>query len=129
MPAPSPLAIATQSVQRLVKEQKYYEKELASQTERVQKLEADQEQKSKAQTNGNSTTTTTTADGNAEYVIKQEKQAMEETKAVFAPLKTRIEEAVQRLEEQIATAEENAPTDEMTKANEALSLSKGVEAA
>lgn len=39
MPAPSPLSIATQSVQRLLKEETYYHKELASQQGRVEKLE------------------------------------------------------------------------------------------
>jgi hypothetical protein len=60
MPAPSPLTIATQSVQRLVKEDSYYRKELAQQTERVKKLEED------LKTKGES------ADENAEFMLKQE---------------------------------------------------------
>jgi len=60
MPAPSPLTIAVQSVQRLVKEESYYRKELAQQTERVEKLEED------LKTKGES------ADGNAEFMLKQE---------------------------------------------------------
>lgn len=59
MPAPSPLKIATQSVSRLITEEKYYEKELASQNERVKKLETEVE-------NG------TSGDSNAEFVLKQE---------------------------------------------------------
>lgn len=60
MPAPSALAIATSSVQRLVKEESYYHKELASQQVRVDKLEADvKEQKADL-------------DENAEYMLKQE---------------------------------------------------------
>ncbi|KAI0416948.1 tubulin binding cofactor A [Xylaria grammica] len=116
MPAPSPLAIATQSVQRLVKEDSYYRKELAQQTERVKKLEADLKASSGS------------ADGNEAYILKQEQKAIEETRAVFAPLHERIVEAVQRLEERTATAEsEGAAADEITKANEALKLGREIE--
>ncbi|KAL7629586.1 tubulin folding cofactor A [Parahypoxylon ruwenzoriense] len=116
MPAPSPLAIATQSVQRLVKEESYYRKELAQQSERVQKLEAELQ---------------ASTDSNAGFVLKQEQKAMDETKAVFAPLHARILDAVQRLEEQIALAAENeaASADEVQKAKEAMELGKGVEMA
>jgi hypothetical protein len=40
MPAPSQLAIATSSLQRLFKEQASYHKELASQRERLARLES-----------------------------------------------------------------------------------------
>jgi hypothetical protein len=60
MPPPTPLQIATQSVQRLVKEEKSYHEELSQQQERVEKLEKDL--KSGA----------SSADENAEYVLKQE---------------------------------------------------------
>ncbi|KAI0184567.1 tubulin binding cofactor A [Xylaria flabelliformis] len=116
MPAPSPLTIATQSVQRLVKEDSYYRKELAQQSKRVQKLEADLKMSSESD------------DGNAPFMLKQEQKAVEETRAVFVPLRERIVEAVQRLEEQIATAEaESAPADEIAKAKEALKLGQGLE--
>ncbi|KAI1119797.1 putative tubulin-specific chaperone Rbl2 [Nemania abortiva] len=118
MPAPSPLAIATQSVQRLVKEDSYYRKELAQQTERVKKLEEDLKAAPES------------ADGNAAFMLKQEQKAVEETRAVFAPLHERIVEAVQRLEEQIAAAEsESAAADEITKAKEALTLGRDIEPA
>jgi tubulin-specific chaperone A len=58
MPAPTPLAVATQSVQRLVKEETSYHKELSSQQSRVSKLESE--------------IAAGTADENAEYVLKQE---------------------------------------------------------
>jgi tubulin-specific chaperone A len=47
---------------------------------------------------------------------------MEETKAVFAPLRKRISDAVQKLEEQIAISEsgEAAAEGELEKAKEAL---------
>lgn len=60
MPAPSPLSIATSSVQRLIKEESYYHKELASQQLRVDKLE-DQIKEQSAD-----------LDENSEYVLKQE---------------------------------------------------------
>jgi tubulin-specific chaperone A len=57
-----------------------------------------------------------------------QQKAIEETRAVFVPLRERIVEAVQRLEEQIATAEsESAAADEITKAKEALALGRALE--
>ncbi|RYP55456.1 hypothetical protein DL770_010909 [Monosporascus sp. CRB-9-2] len=61
MPAPSPLTIATQAVNRLVKEEQYYQKELAQQTERVKKLEAEA---ANSKDGG--------GDDNAEFMLKQE---------------------------------------------------------
>ncbi|KAK5663464.1 hypothetical protein OQA88_3893 [Cercophora sp. LCS_1] len=110
MAPPSALVIATQAVQRLVKEESYYHKEQASQEERIAKLE-------EAVNAGGPD-----LDNNSEYMLKQEKTALEETKKVFEPLKERIVRAVQKLEEQIAISESegNAPEDELTKAKEAL---------
>ena len=111
MPAPSPLTIATQAVNRLVKEEQYYQKELAQQTERVKKLEAEA-----ANSNDGGG-----GDDNAEFMLKQERKVIEETKTMFLPLHEKIGEAVRRLEEQIATAEsEGGSADEMAKAKEAL---------
>jgi tubulin-specific chaperone A len=56
MPAPSPLAIATSSLHRLVKEEKSYHNELAQQQARISKLEAGEG----------------ADDENAEFVLKQE---------------------------------------------------------
>lgn len=58
MPAPTPLDVATQSVQRLVKEEKSYHKELDTQNSRVAKIESE--------------ISAGTGDENAEYVLKQE---------------------------------------------------------
>jgi tubulin-specific chaperone A len=55
MPPPSPLAIATSVVQRLVKEETSYHKELKSQEARLEKL-----------------VSSTDADENKEYQLKQE---------------------------------------------------------
>ncbi|PSR99400.1 tubulin binding cofactor A [Coniella lustricola] len=114
MPAPSPLAIATSSVQRLVKEEAYYHKDLASQEVRVQKLEKDISEGG------------ADLDENAEYMLKQEKKALQETKSVFGPLRSRIADAVAKLEEQIALSEsEDAPAEQLTKAKEALKQGQG----
>lgn len=55
MPPPSQLAIATSSVQRLVKEEASYHKELTQQEARIAKLENE-----------------VNSDENAEYQLKQE---------------------------------------------------------
>lgn len=55
MPPPSPLAIATSSLQRLVKEEASYYKELEKQEARLKKVEASTEE-----------------DENREYTLKQE---------------------------------------------------------
>ncbi|KAI0125682.1 tubulin binding cofactor A [Xylariales sp. AK1849] len=109
MPAPSPLKIASQSVSRLLTEEKYYQKELSSQNTRIQKLETELK-------NGDN------GDGNADFILRQEQKVLEETRAVFGPLKQRITEATQRLEEQIASAEGDgdANAEELAKAKEVL---------
>jgi len=55
-----------------------------------------------------------------------QKLAMAETEAVFAPLKKRIDEAVVKLEAQIAESEEGgkAPTEELAKGKEVLGLAR-----
>ncbi|EGS18811.1 uncharacterized protein CTHT_0054210 [Thermochaetoides thermophila DSM 1495] len=116
MAPPSPLVIATQALNRLVKEESYYHKELASQEKRIKKLEDDIASNSPD------------LDSNAEYILKQEKKALEETKAVFEPLRKRIAAAIDKLEEQIAIAESagNAPAEELKKAKEALGAAQKV---
>jgi hypothetical protein len=58
MPSPTPLAVATASIQRLVKEESFYHKELEGQKTRVANLEQ--------------TIAAGTDDKNAEYVLRQE---------------------------------------------------------
>ncbi|KAL8741548.1 MAG: hypothetical protein Q9184_008373 [Pyrenodesmia sp. 2 TL-2023] len=94
---PSQLAISTSSVQRLLKEALTYRAELASQESRLRKLEQD----------------TSDEDGNREWSVKQEKQAIAETQAVFAPLREKVLTAAENLEEllqaeQFAKAEVDA---------------------
>jgi len=69
MPAPSQLAIQSSALQRLVKEEASYHKELEQQEVRIAKLEQGDD------------------DENAEYTLRQERKAAEETKALFPQLK------------------------------------------
>lgn len=55
---------------------------------------------------------------------------MEQTKAVFEPLKQRIAEAVTKLQEQIVTGqEEGAPAEEIDQAKVVLSQAQAVKGA
>ncbi|KAL4889755.1 tubulin binding cofactor A [Aspergillus ambiguus] len=77
----SPLEIATASVQRLVKEEASYHRELQQQTERIQRLESEAGD-----------------DENREYMLKQERLALEETKNVLPSLKSKIDESIAKLD-------------------------------
>ncbi|KAH7364787.1 tubulin binding cofactor A [Rhexocercosporidium sp. MPI-PUGE-AT-0058] len=113
MAPPTPLAIATSSLQRLVKEEVSYEKELQGQETRLEKLLATKDQ-----------------DENAEYQLKQEltsiqRAAIQETKNVFPPLRERIKDALQKLEDQVEDGESNgADEGEITKAKEVIESAK-----
>ncbi|KAL8404225.1 hypothetical protein RB594_009182 [Gaeumannomyces avenae] len=114
MPAPSPLAIASQSVSRLVKEEAYYRKELEGQNKKVEeeraKLSAD-------------------ATYNDNFMLKQLETGARETEAVFGPLLIKVEDAVAKLEEQMAISESDggAPDAELQKAREALAAGKALQ--
>ncbi|KAK2073603.1 hypothetical protein P8C59_007874 [Phyllachora maydis] len=110
MTPPSPLAINTQVVKRLLKEESSYHKELAGQQVRVKKLEDEFQAQNPD------------LDQNAEFLLKQERAALDETKAVFGPLRQRIASAVQKLEEQMAISESDggAAAGELKEAKEAL---------
>ncbi|KFX95106.1 hypothetical protein O988_05968 [Pseudogymnoascus sp. VKM F-3808] len=103
MAPPSPLAIATSSLQRLVKEEASYYKELEKQEARLKKVEESTEE-----------------DENREYTLKQERAAIEETKAVFPTLKTRIEDNLEKLRDQVEKAQGSAPEEEIVKAQSAI---------
>ncbi|CAK1367426.1 hypothetical protein CB0940_10706 [Cercospora beticola] len=107
MPAPSRISIATSALNRLVKEEKSYRNEHESQKERIAKLEASQGD-----------------DENAEYILRQERKALEETEAMFPQLKLKITEAKEKLEAQLEQDkgpgdQSNTPED-VTKAKEAI---------
>ncbi|KAF1848667.1 uncharacterized protein K460DRAFT_281388 [Cucurbitaria berberidis CBS 394.84] len=85
MAPPSKLAIATGVVLRLVKEEASYHKEIVQQEARIKKSEASE------------------GEENAEYILRQERQALEETKKVLPGMKTKIEQALERLEEELVS--------------------------
>ncbi|OBT75949.1 hypothetical protein VF21_05808 [Pseudogymnoascus sp. 05NY08] len=106
MPPPSPLAIATSSLQRLVKEEASYYKELEKQEARLKKIEESTEE-----------------DENREYTLKQERAAIEETKAVFPTLQQRIGDNLEKLRDQVEKALENPgdkTEEEVVKAKSAI---------
>ncbi|KAM0260385.1 hypothetical protein ACHAQJ_002786 [Trichoderma viride] len=110
MPPPSPLAIATGAVNRLLKEETSYHKELEEQEAQVkaqeERIKSGQEDE----------------DGNATYILKQQKLVVEQTKAVFSPLRERILTAVEKLEDLVAAEEKNgtATPEELANAKAAL---------
>ncbi|KAF9733215.1 tubulin-specific chaperone Rbl2 [Paraphaeosphaeria minitans] len=109
MPPPSKLAVATSSLARLVKEEASYHKEMDQQQARIMKLEAGSE------------------DQNAEYILRQEKQGLEETKTVIPTVRAKISDALEKLEDQIVSEKEaggDAPAEEVTKANDAIEKAK-----
>ncbi|KAK8236866.1 tubulin-specific chaperone-like protein Rbl2 [Phyllosticta capitalensis] len=106
MAPPSKLAVSTSSVVRLVKEEASYHKELEQQQARIQQLES------------------STSDENAEYQLKQERQAVEETKNVLPALSQKIKAAVAKLEDELEANKEAAPAEEVTKAKEAVASAK-----
>ncbi|OAA48670.1 Tubulin binding cofactor A [Metarhizium rileyi] len=108
MPPPSQLAIAAGAVTRLLKEEDSYHKELADQEAQVKTLE-------ESIRNGGGD-----EDGNAEFMLKQNKTAVEQTRAVFGPLKERITAAVTKLEDQIAMAEESGGSEDLENAKNVL---------
>ncbi|KAI9654349.1 MAG: hypothetical protein M1821_006665 [Bathelium mastoideum] len=112
MAPPSQLAIATSVVQRLLKEDKSYQSELKQQQERIQRAE-EQVAHFQEGDSGN-------VDENAEYVLNQERKAMEETKAVFPSLRKRTEEAVTKLEQQLEHDKESASVEEINAAKDAI---------
>ncbi|KAL5452070.1 hypothetical protein PMIN06_006092 [Paraphaeosphaeria minitans] len=106
MPPPSKVAVATSSLARLVKEEASYHKEMDQQQARIMKLEAGSE------------------DQNAEYILRQEKQGLEETKTVIPTVRAKISDALEKLEDQIKEAGGDAPAEEVTKANDAIEKAK-----
>ncbi|KAL5611563.1 hypothetical protein BROUX41_000852 [Berkeleyomyces rouxiae] len=111
MPAPTPLEVTTKAVTRLVKEEKSYHIELVSQLARLDKLKSE---------------AATTTDENHSYILKQEETAIEETRAVFQPLRIRIAAAVEKLVAQISDSEASATPEQLTAANDAVAQGRAV---
>jgi len=109
MAPPSKLAIASSAVQRLVKEEASYHKELEQQQGRIHKLESG------------------SGDENAVYQLKQEKQALAETKTVLASMKGKIDAAVEELDNQLEENQDDgggASTEDITRAKEIIAAAK-----
>ncbi|KAK5115521.1 hypothetical protein LTR62_001180 [Meristemomyces frigidus] len=106
MPPPSQLAIATSSLNRLVKEEASYHKELSQQQASIAKLE---------QGGG---------DENAEFMLRQERKAVEETNNIFPQLNQKIRDALSRLEQQLKQGEQSGSVEEVAKAKDAVLAGK-----
>ncbi|KAL4910186.1 hypothetical protein BDW74DRAFT_49278 [Aspergillus multicolor] len=78
----SQLEITTSAVQRLIKEEASYRREAEQQKERIKKLEAQDP----------------SADENRDYMLKQERAALDETERIFPSLKQKIEESIAKLD-------------------------------
>ncbi|KAF2853814.1 tubulin-specific chaperone-like protein Rbl2 [Plenodomus tracheiphilus IPT5] len=104
MAPPSKVTIATGVVNRLVKEEASYHKEIEQQEARIKKHE------------------TSEGDENAEYTLRQERQALQETKNVLPGMKTKIETALEKLEDELENGE--ASEAEVAKAREAIAKGK-----
>ncbi|KAF2640147.1 putative tubulin-specific chaperone Rbl2 [Massarina eburnea CBS 473.64] len=109
MAPPSKLGVSTSALQRLVKEEASYHKELEQQQSRITKLEAAPDEE------------------NAEYMLKQERQAIEETKKVLPTVREKITRALEQLEEQLESNKDaggEASAEDVTKAKNAVAAAK-----
>ncbi|KAL9099657.1 MAG: hypothetical protein Q9163_004870 [Psora crenata] len=104
MPIPSPLSIATSSITRLLKEEDTYRAEVVAQEERIRRLHEEGIGTGAGATGqGRASGKEEEEDGyddreNVKFILRQETQALAETKAVFAPLRNRIVAATEKLE-------------------------------
>ncbi|KAM0510886.1 hypothetical protein ACHAPE_010438 [Trichoderma viride] len=114
MPPPSPLVIATGAVNRLLKEEASYHKELE---EQEAQLKAQEEKVKSGQED---------EEGNATFILKQHQMVVEQTKAVFKPLRDRIRAAVEKLED-VVEKNETATPEELANAKAALEKGKAKE--
>ncbi|KAL1982362.1 hypothetical protein VTN96DRAFT_1393 [Rasamsonia emersonii] len=115
MPPSNPLAIATSSLVRLVNEEASYHRELEQQTSRLKKMEEEQNAGLPDE------------DGNREFLLKQERKAVEETKAVFPTLRKKISDGITKLESLLAEEAQkgsNSNVDQINAAKDAISKAK-----
>ncbi|OAX82449.1 hypothetical protein ACJ72_03199 [Emergomyces africanus] len=113
MAPPSPLSIATSAVQRLVKEEASYHRELKQQEERIKRLEAEQPGEDE--------------DGNRDYMIKQEHKALEETRRVLPNMKQKILDSIAKVDHLLVEEGQKgmgSNVDEINAAKEAISQAK-----
>jgi len=93
MPPPSALAIATNAVNRLLEEIASYDEELVRQEAEVRRLEEEIN-------NGQDD-----EEGNADYILNQQRRVVGQTKGVFEPLRAKLAAAVTKLEEELSFEE------------------------
>ncbi|KAI1612108.1 tubulin binding cofactor A [Exophiala viscosa] len=107
--APSQIQVASKSLERLLKEEQSYYKEQEQQEARIAKLEKE--------SGGEDD------DGNKAFTLKQERQALEETKKVIPTLRERIVNAREKLESVLDNAadetERNSAVELLKRAKEA----------
>ncbi|GKU07256.1 hypothetical protein FLAG1_06115 [Fusarium langsethiae] len=116
MPPPSQLAIATGSVNRLLKEEASYHKELEQEEASIEAL------KKKIERGAGDN------DENAPYILKQQQTALEQTRGVFGPLREKIAVAIENLEEQLAVSDQlNVPEEQVQQAKETLAKAKATQ--
>ncbi|KAK5091884.1 tubulin folding cofactor A [Exophiala xenobiotica] len=108
--APSQTKIATSVLQRLLKEEASYHKEAESQKKRISDLEKQNNDQ----------------DENRDFKLKQEKRALEETKAIFPSLRERIANAREKLQAQLESTNDEAEIEQAKKVlAEAMEQQKG----
>ncbi|KAK2750736.1 hypothetical protein FQN57_002809 [Myotisia sp. PD_48] len=88
MAPPSPLAIATSAVKRLVKEEAFHHKEIQNQKKRIEALEKEAAAGGPEEEG---------MEGNREYTLNQERQVLQETEKVLPGVKAKISEALETL--------------------------------
>ncbi|CAI6335360.1 unnamed protein product [Periconia digitata] len=108
MAPPSKLGVQASALQRLVKEEASYHKELEQQESRITKLQSNP------------------GEDNADYLLKQERQALEETKKVLPTVREKIEQTLEQLEEELENNKDGgaASPEEVTKAQDAIAAGK-----
>jgi len=111
---PSQLQIATGALVRLVKEEKSYHKEMLSQEKRITEMEKGGEEAEGEE-------------GNRDFSLRQERKALEETKAVFPGLRGKITYAREKLEG-VLESSDGASEEETAKAKSAIKDAKKIEA-
>ncbi|PSN67588.1 tubulin binding cofactor A [Corynespora cassiicola Philippines] len=106
MAPPSDLRKQTQVLQRLVKEVAFHRKDLKTQEERVAKLKANPD------------------DENAEFMLKQQRQAIEETKRVIPAVQEKVTQAIEDLESLLENNKGEDASVEVTDAEQAIKDAK-----
>lgn len=103
MAPPSQLAIATSAVNRLVKEEASYHKELEQQQARIEKLKQASSDEENAEWNLKQEVVMSGSLQLGVHADKVQNRALEETKAMFPQLRTSIQESLAKLEQQLVS--------------------------